>query len=380
MSDRFEEAVREAARGLASTPDQPSYHEAWDRGRARRLRKRTALLGAGSLMLLFALTLNLGSPSSEVDDIALVGDPTVATATPELPDDGADTSPVEFDDADDTDDVDDEQSASSLTTEQTPTVVASEATSTPLPATEPGPSSIVETAPVPTPTAVQPAPSPTAVRPAPSPTSVQQSDTSPTPTPDSAASSDAPRATSTPTASTATSQAPTSTPAPPEPSATPDTRVAVTPVPTASPAATPTPEPTTGSETTTTTPGTGEEPTPDPDTSETTSSPPGEGEDGPEPQALPASPPDPSADATVIGGTDSDVALCDTTGDGNPDAQCQMLYPYPCSTSAEALVGYELADIDGNGVFETCVGSVSTSCDTTGDGLGDVPCIIQRSS
>ena len=61
MTEPFEDIVRDALRGTSGAADEmPTYHGAWQRGRRRRLIKRSALVATGAFVLLAALTVNLG--------------------------------------------------------------------------------------------------------------------------------------------------------------------------------------------------------------------------------------------------------------------------------------------------------------------------------
>ncbi|KAG1649995.1 RNA polymerase sigma-E factor [Nymphon striatum] len=85
-----------------------------------------------------------------------------------------------------------------------------------------------------------------------------------------------------------------------------------------------------------------------------------------------------AVDATVSQPTGLDDQPC-TTGDGVTAATCDLLPPYSCVAVADARFGYQAIDVDGDGQVETCVALPVTTCDTTGDGVGDTPCTIEIS-
>ena len=86
MTDRFEDAVRDAARNLTATNGgAPTYHDAWQRGRRRQLIKRSALAGAGALVLVAALMVNLGrvpGPRSNETEEVVAGAAATAPVVP----------------------------------------------------------------------------------------------------------------------------------------------------------------------------------------------------------------------------------------------------------------------------------------------------------
>jgi len=200
MTDRFEEAVRQAAQGLSTGAgaDMPGYHDSWKRGRRRRVVKQAGFACVGALALVVAIGVNAGrfdSPSVDVTDVA--SDAAVATLVPEqtLP---PTTSPLD---------------------PTLPTVTPVEIGATdPLPAADPTSTAVPST---PTITAVEVAPTPTPAQPASVPAEVVE----PTPTPA--------------VPPTVTPVPPTPVPATPEPTTTPEpavaesTTLAPTPTPTA---------------------------------------------------------------------------------------------------------------------------------------------------
>lgn len=333
MTDPFEEAVRAAGRGLASAEPQPTYHGAWKRGRRRRLAKRSAVAVASALALVVAFGGDLGrfqggGTTIEVDDVAteseLVPAPTTPTFEPtEVP--VATTEP--------------------LTVESDPgDATASTAAAAPdldIDATTPNPE--------PTVAAVEPTLVPV------------------TPTP---AAAPAPTVAAEPTA--------TSTPVPP------------TPTPTPLPEPDPTPEPTAGAST-----ALAPDPTPtveadvladDDPNGVVSGTQPAPADDGTgQVETLPpAAAPDSAArlglpaDARVApNATLSGASLtCDLDGDGVAESLCELLPMYRC-TGDEVRSGYQGIDLDTDGAVDTCVALVQTTCDTTGDGIGDVSCRIK---
>jgi len=80
MTDKFEDALRDAARGLGAgaAHSVPTYHDAWARGRRRRFIKQGALAVAGAALVVGAIGINLGGfgqPGSvDTTDVALESD------------------------------------------------------------------------------------------------------------------------------------------------------------------------------------------------------------------------------------------------------------------------------------------------------------------
>lgn len=325
MTDRFEDAVRDAARGLADAPtgDIPTYHGAWQRGRRRRMIKQAGVASAGVLALLLALTVNLGNVlnRSGEDTSEVATDAQIATVVPTTPplDPAASTAPVFAPTPEPT--VDDDAAASAAI--PAPTTVAAEV---------PPPTS--------TPAAAAQAAAPTAA-----PTVVPPTAVPPTATP-----------------------VPTAAPTPP-PTATAEPSVAFT-----SPAPTPTI-------------GVATDPS-DTDPTDTSRLPEdgATAQTGPEiasstgPAALPSITfigPNQKADAIVLeasaGATESP---CDLDRDGVADATCKLFQPYACTGDGDVRGGYLPVDLDEDGAFDTCVGQATTACDTSGDDLADTPCTI----
>jgi len=184
MSDRFEEAVRDAALGLGAEAGQaPTYHDAWQRGRRRRKFKQSALAIAGACVLFAVANFGLAripeTPSTDVDDIALETDvipaeptqvpppPATPTVVPSPPADPtavpADASAVGPDAA-----------IEASTPEPTASAVPATAVPVPPATAVPQPTAAPTSTPVPTTTAVPTAtPSPTAT-PIPPPTPAAQ--------------------------------------------------------------------------------------------------------------------------------------------------------------------------------------------------------------
>ena len=309
MTDRFEEAVRQAARGLGEQGpnglhhDTPTYHDAWQRGRRRRFVKRSALAAAGALVFIAALSVNLGrfpgTDSTDVDDVAVV----VAAVTPSfVPTPLATTSPV-----------------GSPTAAPVPTVPIPTA-----PPTQPTAGSSAESA-VPAATAA-PAPPTATAPPVATDVPVQTVETTPAPT---TAAATGPTATPDPAESADSSQSPEVTP---------------------EAATQPTPEGTTATDGLST----------EPELAFTT--------------AGPGQP----ADVIVLEPANrlSELA-CDIDQDGKADATCDLLPDYVCDSDTKVEPGYEPIDSDNDGTVDMCRAVGLTICDTTGDGVGDTPCIVE---
>ena len=313
MTDRFEDAVREAARGLGhSSTELPTYHDAWQRGRRRRVVKRSALAVAGALVFVAAIGVNTGrfpgSNTTEVDDVAVA----VPASTPQFePTPVATTPPVDQPDT----------------------------------STSPPPLVTIPTVPAPTPTGTSEAESATSA--------VESPTVAPTPPPVATAT---PAPVAEPTvAATAEPTAipdPTASPVEPQPTVAAQDSAQPTAEPEqADPAATsPTDEP----------PGS-EAPPGEPQLAFTTS---GRGQ--------PA-----SAIVLADGDTVGASSPCDLDSDGTAEGRCELLPDYACTDSTEARPGYEAIDSDGDGVVDLCSAIEVTFCDTTGDGLGDTACIIE---
>lgn len=334
MTDRFEEAVRDAVQGLPSAaPDMPTYHGAWDRGRRRRLIKRSALAAAGACLFVAALAVNVGripgSGTTEVDDIATSLD--VATAVVE-PTPLATTSPLETPDP---------SSASSTA----PTLAV------PTPTTHPERDLAEDTGP----TAVEPAPTtpPPAAEPTPSAESTESSGSADTVEP-------APTAPAVTSTATPVPEAPTVEPAP-SPVETADAD------PSASGPAEPGGD---GDLLTETDPGqaagTAQQPA---DSQAPTDTEPG--------GQLSFTGPGPG-DAVVLDAPSGDGASpCDLDGDLIADASCELLADYACTGNGDVRAGYSAIDSNGDQLADTCVALDITVCDTVFDGAGDTPCIIE---
>lgn len=67
--------------------------------------------------------------------------------------------------------------------------------------------------------------------------------------------------------------------------------------------------------------------------------------------------------------------LCDVTGDGIEDGDCTLLGERPCTADAPVPEGYQFADVDNDGVIDTCVPVAEYTCDTDFDAIGDTPCL-----
>jgi len=349
MTDRFEEAVRQAARGLTegADADMPTYHAAWERGRRRRFRKQAGLTFAGAVLLLGAVAGGLGNlpgrGGAEVDDVAL--DAEVATAAPVLSDEVATTEPLP---------------------------------SPPLPSTGP-------TATPPPVTSSAQADAPAAVE--------------PVETPEPAVATEAPEA----AAPTVAPPVATAVPATPEPTAT---APAAEPQPGAQDSAQ---NATADGEPNATEPSalepsnteSGDSGLSDSDTphggdpaaqSLATDSPPPAADSPPDdvarqtetPGLTAAIPnvtfigPDQKPDATLLGnGADGAQLPCDRSGDAIADATCRLLPRYSCTGDGDVRPAYTAIDLDEDGELDTCVASGLTACDSTGDGLADTPCTIE---
>lgn len=327
MTDRFEDAVRDAAQGLSSTSsDVPTYHDAWNRGRRRRMVKRSGLAAAGVVVVLAALTMNLGrfpgADPSEVNDVAT----RVEAATPVFePTPLATTSPVE------------------------PPAAA--------PSSEPATSVAI------------PAPG--------------------DPTPNEAAANEAAASESGPESSATTPPALATQAVPTVPPSDPTTVPAGTPD-SAEPTAGPTPQPQT-SETgpAPTADAQAAVPTPIDDSVQAakTTQDPDDIAGTPQQPADPGPPDEPqlafttaaTADATILGGAERGAAIpCDLDHDGLADATCELLvFEYPCRGGSDVRPGYKGMDLDGDELVDTCVVMDITLCDTESDGRGDTPCIIE---
>lgn len=337
MTDSFEDAVRSAGRGLASPEPAPTYHGAWKRGRRRRLAKRSAVAVAGVVALVVAFSTDLGrfqggSTTIDVDDVAMQGDVVPAPTAPSV---AASTTP------------------------------SFEPTSVPVATTEPV---VVE----------------------------------PDVTPDAAASgltASEPDLALDGEAAAATTNQGEPTPAPTEPSVVPPTAVptviptpTLVPEPTAVPTSEPTVEPTP-------TPSIAAAPDPDPSPA-TLADPSGQADSADDTQTTPADetpgsvdtlpPVDPQsatrlglpADARIAPGAIADGAelQCDIDGDGTAEAVCELLPMYLCDSIDEVRAGYQGLDLDGDNTIDTCVAIAQTTCDTTGDGVGDASCRIRSAA
>ena len=330
MTDPFEDAVRDALRGATSGHNElPTYHGAWQRGRRRRLIKRSALAAAGAVVLVAALTVNLGRlPGGEPGESSDVASSAEA-ATPEFePTPLATTAPIEAPTMPDPQD-------------------AADSTG---PVAEP-------TTPAGTP---DPAPSPTEMPPAPA-----------------APAATVPPIAASPTAVPSIAVSPTVVP----PTVAPETAVPPTSVPA-------TPVPTVQAEAVTPTPAVVAAPTTDP----TTDQDPGSAAGTAQPPADPGSPdgslvgPEVAfttgapADAVLLAGAARGEALpCDLDYDGVADATCELLPDYVCTGDGDVRPGYSAVDNDGDQVVDTCTALDLTICDVDNDGRGDTPCIIDVS-
>lgn len=314
MTDRFEEAVRSAARDLGDPGPAPSYHGAWHRGRRRRASKQAALVFAGAALLVALMTVGypgLDGSRPEGDDLAIdlqagapgaeapapaagaAGSTPLASPPPEPATDAAGIVAVDA--------TDEEAGASASATPRQAPESAPPATTqpvVPLPQTT-RPASEQDSA-----TAVSPTPAASATR-TPSPSPNQDGRTA-VPTPNGQSTppiaSTAPGVTGTPTNP---NQTPAAVAAAPLQSTRPAAAVLIGPL------------------------------------------------------------------ATLAG------ARCDTNGDGVGDATCEIQLPYACDGDNDTRAGYVAVDLNGDGQIDTCTPTSTAFCDTTGDGFGDTPCVIK---
>ena len=370
MTDPFEEAVRAAGRGLATTEPAPSYHGAWKRGRRRKLAKRSAIAVAGAFALVVAFGGDLGrfqggGTTIEVDDIAteseLVPAPTAAVAEPT-------TAPIVTADADQTGAA---QAAPDLDIDAATTAAEADgvedATADAANGDSPAGSASDES------------------------TSVEGSSDGTSP------AGSVPAVVATPTPVPPPTPAPTAAPTPVptaaptvEPTATPEVGAAQNPDPTPPETATlldPTEPnddvPTDGGQTDAG--QTGEAPTGEAPNGDTQTGPadadPGTVDTLPpgSPQASTGNRLGRPADARIAPGSVPEQGLlkCDLDGDGTADALCELLTPYSCTSPDQARADYQAVDLNGDGAVETCVPLVETTCDTTGDGVANVTCRIE---
>ena len=354
MSDPLEQAIRRAASELGSAAGrQPSYHDAWERGRRRRLVKRGAIAAAAAVALVAAIGINVaglpGGGSAQEREVAL--EVVEATALPEStavattapisppPAEPAGPTPVDTDDP--------------LSSSPAPSPVASSPSPPPAPSptespTEPTPTAlqptaVVESAPQ-APSGPAPTAEPTADKPA------LTGPATPVPTPDVAGS-------------TAGIEDPTAPPIP---------DLARTPgpaLPSEAPTPTPVPSSSDGDPPAGVTLGPTSPSQDEPDTPQSTV-----------PPIAATSPAPPSPDAVAVTPPVGTDVGCDTTGDGSADASCTLLADYACTGSGDVLASYAARDTDGDGVLDTCQTTETTRCDTTGDGRADVPCRITPNS
>lgn len=353
MTDEFEDFVRSSGARLnhARTGEYPTYHQAWKRGRRRRLVKRGALASAGALTLVAGLVgANWWQGESTLDtdevvlDSALVPAPTragadsarrdpdaMATTAPIIASDGSDSSTSAPDleiAAAETGTADrntaDRNTADGLPTDsagQEPTLATPVGTAAPT-AKEPG------TGADQTPTA-QPTPNPA-------------------PLPPTAVPSLAPSVTPTQVPSSSVAASEQSTGAYDSESST---DVAVEESPTGQDSALPddqTDSTSPSPNTTTTQPG--------PATGQNLSD---------------------LATARSIDDERGPIGefLCDTDADGVADALC-VPATYRCTGDDDVRVGYEPTDSNGDSKIDLCVSDAATTCDVTGDGGGDMLCKI----
>gem|GEM_PF-951391 len=367
MTDRFEDAVRQAARGLGDgggTGELPDYRGAYVRGRRRRAFKQGGLASAGALVLLAALTVGVNNLPFRQDvsetDVALdvvvgTAERVVPTAVPTtVPLDIAATVPTTA------------PTAAAITTApaieptQEPETAASE---TPEVTAEQGaPTAIVPTAPAITATAIPVAPSV-------EPTTVASPQTLADDPSDQQDSSQDPQASGDAGDLDGTADLPQGDSAatdPDAPAGVNDPQIAL--------------------------PGAARPGAADPETAEDTATNgadaatlSGDGSKGDEPADLATAPgpdvaatrTDDRADAVVLSTGQGQDVDCDIDRDGTADATCRLLDPYPCVRLADIKPGYEGVDLDGDGAIDRCVAIEMTTCDTTGDGLADTPCIIE---
>jgi hypothetical protein len=81
-------------------------------------------------------------------------------------------------------------------------------------------------------------------------------------------------------------------------------------------------------------------------------------------------------DATLLEGDGTADRPCTINPGAPADATCTLLRPYECQEPDQVRPGYESVDTDLDGIPDLCIVVDTTTCDTTGDGLGDTPCII----
>ena len=344
MSDGFERAVRDAAATLAESGSPPSYHTSWQRGLRRRLAKRAAVavLGVGALAAVFVVDTDRipgrGS-GGESDDIAVAASGLPADAgasegdnegsqpaTDDLGPAPADQSPAvsTATESPQGDSADDGRTGD-------PFPSATPALETAVPSAEPESTNAAEQAP-----ADGQAPALTAT---------------PVPTP-----RPTPAATATPVPTVTAAASPSSTPLPAfsAPEQTPD----------------PTSTATTGPNAEATSTGPDFTASPTPSSTEI---------DGPALLPDQGNPPLDArpADAAIIGPGANGAELACTTLPGGAKSTCTLLRSYRCGATGVAEPGYLGVDSDGDGIVDQCIPNVQTYCDLTGDGLGDVPCIIK---
>ncbi len=205
MTEPFEDIVRDALRGTSGAADEmPTYHGAWQRGRRRRLIKRSALVATGAFVLLAALTVNLGrlpgSEPIETSDVA-TGAAAAVAATPIFePTTLETTAPVETPSLSDGD----TDSVPAAPTAPTASVVSPAETPTAVPQAAEPPAAVAQT------TLPQTAVPQTAVPPTAVPTTVPPTSapTTPVPTPEALLSMPPPTVEALSTAEAATAQEP----------------------------------------------------------------------------------------------------------------------------------------------------------------------------
>ncbi|MEM7095481.1 MAG: hypothetical protein AAF567_20940 [Actinomycetota bacterium] len=359
MTDEFEELIRSAGRGLAGAQEQPTYHAAWVRGRRRRAVKRGAIAVAGALVLVVALGTNVGrlpSGDSFEEEVAIAP---AESPTGPAPIFEPTTAPVPLD----VSEGDQAQGATPGAGAALPSVDGEGGD---------GDRAIAAT---PEPTTPAPAESEPTAAATDDQGAVPSGGTDPTveaeqPTPDAAANA-AEGGSDDDENSTAASD---SDPTEDAPSAQVD---ATPPASEPTPASIPTPDPANedpgDSVELTVTP----EPTPPVVAVEATPV--------PTVTVVPTPSPEPAgpvlggpADARVLAGVlgDGDV-LCATRASDGADAKCELLPPYACIGVDAVRPNYVAIDTDGDGQADRCVASVDTTCDTNGDTLGDVACLIR---